>query len=112
MLRDPAKPIPGRNRLPLKSPPGSVFTVVYGVPKRKVNVCHRHEGGEAGQDFGFPIGAKRLEFEVSLQPETQGHHDMLAAGHRSQKIKWPPMNADNTRLFAYRRSSAAQDVFY
>ena len=44
------------------------------------DVRHRHEGGEAGQDFGLPIGAKRLEFEVSLQPETQGHHDMLAVG--------------------------------
>src|ERR1035438_3167078 len=88
------------------------FSVNRCVPKSNENVRHRHEGGEAGQDFGFPIGAKRLEFEVSLQPETQGHHDMLAAGHRSQKIKWPPMHADNTRLFAYRRSSAAQDVFY
>ena len=67
------------------------------VPKQKDNLCHRHEGGEAGQDFGLPIGAKRLEFEVSLQLETQGHHVMVAAGHRSQKIKWPPMNVDERR---------------
>ena len=50
----------------------SAFTVVLRVPKLKVNVRHRHEGGEAGQDFGLPIGAKRLEFEVSLQPEKIG----------------------------------------
>ena len=62
------------------------------VPNQKDDLRHRHEGGEAGQDFGLPLGAKRLEFEVSLQPETQGHHDMLAAkecplerGHGSLK---------------------------
>ena len=61
-----------------------LFSVNYSVPKVNLNVGHRHEGGEAGQDFGFPIGAKRLEFEVSLQPETQGHHDMLTC-HRGAR---------------------------
>ena len=51
------------------------------VQDRRVDeddVRHRHERGEAGQDFGPPIGAKRLEFEVPLQPETQGHHAILS----------------------------------
>ena len=43
------------------------------------DIRHRHERGESGQDFGLPIGAKRLEFEVSLQRETQGHHAILTA---------------------------------
>ena len=35
-------------------------------------------GGEAGQYFGPPIGAERLEIEVPLQPDTGRHQDMVA----------------------------------
>jgi hypothetical protein len=41
------------------------------------DVRHRDEGGEAGQNFGAPVRAKPLEFEVPLEaPERRsGGHD-------------------------------------
>ena len=54
-----------------RGPP--LLSVVYSVPKLKVNVRHRHEGSEARQDFGAPVGAERSELEVALQKVAQGH---------------------------------------
>ncbi len=30
-------------------------------------VFYGHEGGETGEDLGFPIGAEGFEFEIALQ---------------------------------------------
>ena len=44
------------------------------------DVGHRDEGGEAGEDFGAPVGAEPLEFEVPLQPIADGGQFRLQFG--------------------------------
>ena len=44
-----------------------------GVPDLEHDLRHGHEGGEPGQNLGFPGGAEFLELEVTLQTMAQGH---------------------------------------